>query len=90
MVLQNVRRWATGAALCAALGLPMGAWAQELVDVVKAAAAAKDPSEKAFYQDLADMHRKLAGASGLSLRLFVSRKTSMPTPPSKKANAGWC
>ena len=42
------------------------------MDVVKAAAAAKDPSEKAFYQDLAEMHKKLESASGLKLRLLVS------------------
>ncbi|QTN27813.1 M48 family metalloprotease [Rhodoferax sp. AJA081-3] len=89
MVLQNVRRWATGAALCAALGLPMGAWAQELVDVVKAAAAAKDPSEKAFYQDLADMHRKLAGASGLTLRLFVSDEEDVNAYATEQKGERW-
>ena len=68
----KLRRWLGLTLLWGSLGLSMAASAEELVDVVKAAAAAKDPSEKAFYQDLAEMHQKLASASGLKLRLLVS------------------
>ena len=32
----------------------------------------KDPSEKAFHQDLAGMHKKMGSASGLKLRLVSS------------------
>jgi len=72
MDMPMLRRWVGLALLWGTLGMPMVASSEELVDVVKAAAAAKDPSEKAFYQDLADMHQKLANASGLKLRLLVS------------------
>ncbi len=68
----RVRRWAGLFVLLGALGTPMGVGAEELVDVVKAAAVAKDPVEKVFYQDLAEMHKKLGTASGLNLRLLVS------------------
>ena len=72
MHMPKLRRWLGLTLLFGSLGLSMAASAEELVDVVKAAAAAKDPSEKAFYQDLAEMHQKLARASGLKLRLLVS------------------
>jgi Zn-dependent protease with chaperone function len=68
----ELRRWAGWVVLCVTLGMAGGAGAEELVDVVKAAAAATEPSEKVFYQDLAEMHAKLATASGLKLRLLVS------------------
>ena len=61
--LKKLHHWLAPVALCGTLVLPMGVWAEELVDVVKAAAKAKDPSEKAFYQDLAEMHKKLAASS---------------------------
>jgi Zn-dependent protease with chaperone function len=70
--LMKLRHWVGLVALCGTFGVPAGVCAEELVDVVKAAAAAKDPSEKAFYQDLAEMHKKLESASGLTLRLLVS------------------
>ena len=70
--LMKFRYWAVMVVLCGTLAAPMGVQADELVDVVQAAAIAKDPTEKAFYQDLADMHRKLGVASGLKLRLLVS------------------
>ena len=72
LALTQLRRWAVTLVMCGSLGAHVGAWAQELVDVVKAAAAAKEPVEKAFYQDLADMQKKLGAASGLQLRLLVS------------------
>nr|WP_315490670.1 M48 family metalloprotease [uncultured Rhodoferax sp.] len=89
MALHNLRRWAIGVTLFTVLGLPTGAWAQELVDVVKAAASAKDPSEKAFYQDLAEMHRKLAGVSGLTLRLFVSDEDDLNAYATEHKGERW-
>ena len=89
MFVRNARRWALWAVLWGALGVPIGAGAQELVDVVKAAAAAKEPSEKAFYQDLADMHRKLASASGLKLRLFVSDEEDVNAYATEQKGARW-
>lgn len=70
--LKKLRRWLGLVVLWGVLGVPVAAWAEELVDVVKAATSAKDPSEKAFYRDLAEMHKKLEGASSLKLRLLVS------------------
>jgi predicted Zn-dependent protease len=70
--LKKLHRWLAPVVLLGALVMPMGVLAEELVDVAKAASAAKDPSEKAFYQDLAEMHKRLATASGLKLRLLVS------------------
>ena len=51
------------------LGL-RAAQAQDLIDPVKAVQSAEDPKTKAFYQDLLDVHQKLAQASGLKLRLL--------------------
>jgi Zn-dependent protease with chaperone function len=89
MFVRNTRHWALWAVLWGALGAPLGAGAQELVDVVKAAVAAKEPSEKAFYQDLADMHRKLASASGLKLRLFVSDEEDVNAYATEQKGERW-
>jgi Zn-dependent protease with chaperone function len=89
MVLKNMRRWALWGALWGAMGMPAGAWAQDLVDVVKAAAAVKEPTEKAFYQDLADMHAKLARASGLKLRLFVSDEEDVNAYATENKGERW-
>ena len=73
------------------LPAPMVAWAEELLDVVKAVAATQEPSEKAFFQDLADMHRELGAASGLTLRLLVSGDEDVTAyATEQKASAGGC
>ena len=57
--------------LLSILGL-RAAQAQDLIDPVKAVQSAEDPKTKAFYQDLLDVHQKLAQASGLKLRLLIA------------------
>ncbi|MES2947716.1 MAG: M48 family metallopeptidase [Pseudomonadota bacterium] len=58
--------------LGAGLLLPAVASANGFVDVFKASAAATDVAEKAFYNDLAEIHKRLSAVSGLTLRLLVS------------------
>lgn len=57
--------------------------AEELVDVVNAAAAAKYASEKAFHQDLAEMHKKTRppAASNCSAELDALVAKNAPAKP---------
>jgi predicted Zn-dependent protease len=70
---RSSRRWRLPALLLsAALACTSPAQAAEYLDAIKAATQADTPSEKAFYQELANIHAKLSAVSGLKLRLLVS------------------
>ncbi|OYT91333.1 MAG: hypothetical protein CFE43_13950 [Burkholderiales bacterium PBB3] len=63
--------------------------AQDLIDPVKAAQSADDPKTKAFYQDLLDVHQKLAKASGLKLRLLIAEDDEVNAFATEQEGERW-
>jgi hypothetical protein len=69
MVLRNVRPWATGAALCMGLGLPLGAWAQDLADMHCKLAGACGLKRRLFVSDKEDVNAYATEQKGVSAGL---------------------
>ena len=87
MLISLIRR----ALACSLLTLFAGhaVQAQDLIDPVMALQSATDPKTKAFYQDLLDVHKNLAAASGLKLRLLISEDDEVNAYATEQEGERW-